>query len=159
MFPAGVEARRRGVDTYLVRRAGAHDLDVELAGAVRGRLVAHVVAGAAAQQIEREGMDPFTLRTSSELVEAEDAGGTFPVARFANGRWMQSTPAPRGISTSMQLLMAIDIDLAVQGASMVFGGKLYARCTLECWTAARCPALDQCAGHIVICAACLEQEP
>jgi hypothetical protein len=40
----------------------------------------------------------------------------------------------------MRLVFAVDVDLAVQGSSIVFGGAVFARCTEECDRAYRCAA-------------------
>jgi hypothetical protein len=65
-------------------------------------------------------------------------------------------------SADVALLLAVDIDMAVQGTSLVANGSEYVACTIECTSAAQCvPQWDApvCAPHVVTCSACLEQEP
>jgi hypothetical protein len=150
------------VSSYLIRQAGAHDLDTDLMGATPGRLIIHVLSGIATQELKREDGRRFILRTSSSRIEVADDGGPRLLAeRFRDG-WQQRGRLSPSALASLDLLLAVDLDLAVQGASMAFDGRLYARCSLECWSATTCvrrPSFDRCAEHVAVCGACLEQEP
>jgi hypothetical protein len=162
VYAAGPEARAQRVDSYLFHQATAHDLDLAFIGPKEGRLKVHVMGGSAVQELERTPEGRTVLRTSARRIELEDGEGARLLAEAADGRWVARAPVSPAAAASLAFLVAVDLDLAVQGASMVFEGKLYARCTLECATGVVClrrSAFEECAEHVAVCGACLEQEP
>jgi hypothetical protein len=157
---AGDAARARGVDAYDVLEATAHDIDARLLGKVPLHLHVHSADGETVQQLD--GPAPFVLSTSRERVEVETSGHPRIVAEKVGDVWR----APEGVDAATQraigLVLSVDVDLAVQGSSLVFGGSTFARCTETCDRASRCAEhfdAARCAQDTTLCGACLEQEP
>src|SRR5205814_10059880 len=110
----------------------------------------HVMKAEALQQLEMGGGPPFVLGTSATAVEIGGTNASKVLAEVIGGGWVARAPTTPGEASKLSLLMAVDLDLAVQGSSMVFAGQLYAHCSLECSQAARCAgtAMTACAAHV-----------
>ena len=159
LYPASKEASALGVQGYRVLRADAHNLELHLLGTRQARLQVEVRGGNALQRLQTVD-GAFTLWTSLDRITVEQQAAPFLAAERVDDGWIERAPIPPAAWPSLELLMAVDIDLAVQGTSMIFEGKQYAWCTLQCSNAARCgPDLELCAESIVTRGACLEQEP
>ena len=157
---AGDEARARGVEGYDVVSASAHDLDVQLRSATPARLRIHTAEGETVQRLD--GPIAFALATSQSHLRLEVGGRPRLVAEKSGEAWLARDAIDPLAARAIELVLAIDIDLAAQGSSLVFGGSVLARCSETCEKATRCAGhfeADRCAPSIVLCGACLEQEP
>jgi hypothetical protein len=162
-FAAGPVARGHGVEGYQVLAADAHHLDVRWLGRTAGHLRVEVQGGSATQRLEAPE-EAFTLFTSRDRIAMDLDGTRRVLAERTGDGWVERERPARGASSDRWLptLLAVDIDLAVQGTSMIFEGKVYAPCTGECIKAERCvreSPLPRCAAGVTTCGACLEQEP
>jgi hypothetical protein len=158
---AGEAAVRSGITQYALHRVEAHHLGVGLMGILSGDLTVDVFGGAATQHLALADRPPFDLETSKERVGVTDGTRRFLMSKNGSA-WTMAGPSESIDRSIMQLLMAVDVDLGVQGATMVFDGSLYAPCTVDCMFAEKCVGaarLATCASDVVTCAACLEQEP
>jgi hypothetical protein len=161
-IPAGDAARAQGVDAYDVLRATEQDIDARLLGRAAAHLLVHCADGVTVQRLD--GRAPFELSTSPGRIEIGTGGAFRVVAEKDGDRWLSRGPldADADARRSMRLLFAVDVDLAVQGSSIVLGGTAFARCTEECDRAQLCAETFEaasCAQHAVLCGGCLEQEP
>jgi hypothetical protein len=151
-----------GIFAYDIIHADRKTLDVRLEGQTTGRLRVEVRGEVVTQRLEAAGRPPFVLQTSPDQLETREAATARVLARKAAGRWgIVDAPSAADTFTIAQILAA-DVDLAVQGASMIWDGGQYAFCTWECVKAGECirkDSLEECAPRVVTCAACLEQEP
>jgi hypothetical protein len=160
-FAPGPAARAHGVSMFQVLRADAQNLDVVLEGRA-GRLEVRTAGGVSTQRLEISEAAPLILRTSWERVEVEIGEANQVLAERSGAVWMGRQPLAEGAQPLVALLLAMDIDLAVQGTSMAFQGRRYAWCTPACVSAERCARAGQlgtCGDQVATCGACLEQEP
>lgn len=161
-FLAGPAAHSHGVVAFEVVVANATHLDLVLEGSRAGHLKVETIGGSSTQRLALAGAMPIVLRTSWERVELEANGENRLLAERVGAKWTIRQPVPREALPVGSLLLALDIDLAVQGTSMIFRGRRYAFCTPACVAAERCigvGTLDPlCAESIATCGACLEQE-
>jgi hypothetical protein len=160
-YPAGDLARRQGIEGYQILKDRPTELDLNLSGRPAAKLAVRILGGVTTQSIEREG-GRFGLRTSFDRVEVEENGRYRVAAERMVGGWKVHEGLGRVSTDWLAFLLAIDVDLAVQGTSMVFQGRRYAWCTLECERAAGCARQGtplNCLEQLVTCGACLEQEP
>jgi hypothetical protein len=156
---AGEAARAQGVDAYDVLEATKHDIDARLLGRTPGRLRIHSADGETTQQLD--GAAPLVLSTSRARIDLKMDGHSL-VAERSGDRWVSRGALDATAEAALRLMLAVDVDFAVQGSSTILGGTTFARCTEQCDKASRCaehggPA--QCASNMVLCGACLEQEP
>src|SRR5262249_41130564 len=157
------QARARGVTGYHVLVAGAHDVDVELLGARPMHLVARAGPEVTEQWLEGAKV-PMHLVTREDRIEVERDGVPVPVATRRDRPGLAGSPLTPDESETLALVAAVDVDLAVQGSSIVFGGRRYEQCTLACIHASSCSQqlareLAACARAVTICGACLDAEP
>jgi hypothetical protein len=162
--PAGSEAARLGVQGYRVLRADAQFVDVRLVGPRGGRLTIHALPSHVEQRLVRDDGTTLGLVTDAQTIRVDVGTQSWVVARREGARWapVEGTVPTATWSTDMTLVLAVDIDMAVQGTSLVASGSEYVACTIECTSAAECiPHWDasECAPHVMTCSACLEQEP
>lgn len=161
-FAAGPAAQARGVAAFQVLRAGPRHLDLLLEGELAGHLEVRAANGNATQRLEVGGAPPLVLRTSWERVTVEFVESTQVLAERTGTVWIAREPLAAAAGALVTLLLALDIDLAVQGTSMTFNGRRYAWCTPMCATAERCARggrAEACGDAVATCGACLEQEP
>lgn len=161
-FVAGPAAQARGVAAFQVLRAGPRHLDLLLEGEGAGGLEVRVAGGNSIQRLELRGTPPLVLRTSWDRVQVEMAGSTQVLAERSGAVWVARERLAPAAQPLVTLLLALDIDLAVQGTSMAFQGRHYAWCTRMCAAAERCARqgrLETCGDAVATCGACLEQEP
>jgi hypothetical protein len=160
-FPAGPAAQELGFTAYDINKATRDELDVTLLGRSPAHLFATVTEREAIQRLQRRD-DVFSLRTSADRMAVEQGGVPRLLAERLGDRWLERAPLDAADREKLGAILAADIDLAVQGTSMVFGGRRYVWCTLECVNSAAClrrGSAGPCAAGITTCAACLAQEP
>jgi hypothetical protein len=158
-FAAGAEAQQHGVTSYSVTHADARSLDVGLLGDRPARLAIRVEDLTTSQRLDRDASPPFILRTSPSRVAVSTGAREVLVMERVGSSWIDRQPLTGAERELVARLLAVDIDLAVQGSSMVFRGARYVGCTQACVAAARCAELTVCAESVVTCAGCLAQEP
>jgi hypothetical protein len=161
-FPATAAAHEMGIFAYDIIHADPRNVDVLLDGRTSGRLRVEVRSAVVTQRFEEPDRPSFILQTSPNEIEARVAATTRVLAKKAASGWKIVAPPAAADTLKIATILAADVDLAVQGASMIWDGGQYAFCTWECVKAGACARKDsfeQCAAHVVICAACLEQEP
>jgi hypothetical protein len=159
-LPAGSAARMQGIQAYDIVEASAHDLDVRIVGNPSGRLRVHSQGGATTQELD--GAERFGLSTSRTRVAVRIGAVERTIAEQDDMGWHPIGPVNADAQRALGILLAIDVDLAVQGSSLVFGGTTFASCTDECDRATVCAAAfnaSRCAPSVSVCGACLEQEP
>jgi hypothetical protein len=160
-FPVGPAAQELGFTAYEINKATADELDVTLVGRSPARLLATITQAESIQRLQRSG-EVFALRTSADRMQVEQGGRSRLLAERLGDRWFERAALDVAGRQNLGVILAADIDLAVQGTSMVFGGQRYVWCTLECVNSAAClrrGAEGLCAAGITTCAACLGQEP
>lgn len=154
-------ARSRGVHRFEVVTEAPGVLDVRLEGpAVAGRLRVHADATETEQRIEGFG-EPFVVRTRRDSLAVGRPGAERIIAHRGRGSW-DGAPLDAADADALARVLAIDVSVAVQGSSLVFGGTGYVSCTVRCTRAETCVRrMSQpagCADDIVVCGACLERE-
>lgn len=162
-IPADDAARSRGIGRFEVVAEAPGVLDVRLEGpAVAGRLRVRAGATETEQRIEGFG-EPFVVRTRRDSLAVGRPGAERIIARRGRGSW-DGAPLDAADADALARVLAIDVSVAVQGSSLVFGGTGYVSCTVRCTRAETCVRrmsrqLAGCADDIVVCGACLEREP
>ena len=160
-FPASTLAQVKGVTGYDIARADKADLDVSLEG-LAGRLRVQVLGDLVTQSLDLPGRSTFVLQTSADWIDVAANGARRRLAARQGADWLAGEPVAPEWLPRLALLLAVDTDLGVQGASMIRDGRAYVFCTWNCERATSC--LDRgdllpCAPALTTCAACLEQEP
>jgi len=168
---ASAPARSCGVHRYRIERSDRRSVHATWDGG------AFTSSGDAAHTLQRIelGEGSFELETTPSRVvlrrlshdraidafvaETDDA-----VPPTGHGRrWrIRSTPE-RETMNVLRTIAAIDVDLAVQGSSLVYGGRVHTSCTLECMRAAECApraaTAPACIESIDLCGGCMVQAP
>jgi hypothetical protein len=159
---AGADARALGVRGYDVLGADERALDLRVLSDPPRMLAIRVASGETAQRLD--GPDGMVLRTSRTRISAatEASGTPLFAAERIDEAWTIGEKPEAPAARALRLVLSVDVDMAVQGSGIVFGGAELVQCTVECHRASECAANlaeSGCPGHVVRCGACLEREP
>jgi hypothetical protein len=157
---AGPAARSLGVTGYRVLHDDPADLDVELVGERSGRLHAHGTPDRVEQRLDGAPQGPVEMAASAQEVSLRTDGAIMTVALRSGGRWRRGAGLTAAQTSALRMLMAVDVDLAVQGSSLILGGADYVQCTFACSAASSCtPAWNEqgeaCARSVADCSSCM----
>ncbi len=153
-------ARSRGIESYDVILCDRDDVNAIVHGLDVARLTVHAVRGEAKQVLESAGT-ALVLRTGPNRIEVQGESSSIVLERLS-GAWLARDSMDAKTTALLATLLAIDVDMAVQGTSLVGNAQAYVPCTLRCESASACVIrgnLPSCAESIVTCGECLEQEP
>jgi hypothetical protein len=162
---ADAAARSHGILGFEVVAEGPRALDVRIDPLDGPAARLRMGAGASSTEQTITGFGaPFVVRTRRDQLALGRPGAERIVARRdrAGDAWSGGA-LDAGDAEALARVLALDVALAVQGTSLVFGGAVYASCTARCSRAERCVrpgrSAAACADDVVVCAACLERAP
>jgi hypothetical protein len=171
MVVAGPPAHAVGVTDYRVLASGPATLDVVLLGTRTGRLRCLGSAVEVDQRIEGGTESGLDLLASADRLTLRRGDVQTVVAARARGRWHAGTKLAPDEASALRLFMAIDLDLGVQGSSVIFAGEDYVQCTFACTLATSCVSRlnddprdatttndtqdESCARAVASCAGCM----
>lgn len=156
----GPAARAHGYARYETLDADAHHVDAVVSGAWLARVHVDADGEVTTERLEEAGR-VTVLHATADALDLTVDGATHALARRRGDFWTTQAlnPAAR---VPLASLLALDVDLAVQGSSIIWRGGAYVQCTLGCARAAACVARDldaACARLSDDCAGCLEAAP
>ncbi|MBS2012688.1 MAG: hypothetical protein JST00_07375 [Deltaproteobacteria bacterium] len=138
---ASAPARSCGIRRYRVEQADRRSVRVRWDGGA----------------LTSDGDEERTLQTltlGARTYELETKGGRFELRGAANDV---------DARLALRAFMAVDVDMAVQGSSLVRGGRAHASCTSECLRAYSCAGRERadaaCEASVAVCGACMVQWP